>query len=71
MTTLVVTRDIANLKKKHDAFAQETKRTDVDDKVLDFRYKKKRKFGRHSNQGTPCNPWGSKFRDNGELDKPG
>jgi len=67
----VVTRGITNLKKKHDAFAHETKRTDGDDKVLAFRFKKKRKFGRHSNQGTPCNPWGSKFHINGGLDKPG
>ncbi len=66
----MVTRVITNLEKKHDAFAQETQRTDQDDKVLNFRYRKKRKFGRHSNQGTPCNPWGSKFKDIGELEKP-
>ncbi len=63
MTKHVATRVITDPKEKHDAFAQEPQRTDQDDKVLNCRYRKKRMFGRHSNQGTPCNPWGSKFQD--------
>ncbi len=56
-----------HLKKKHDAVTKEPQRTEGKIMVHDFRLNKKRKFGWHSNQGTLCNLWRSKFKDNGGV----